>query len=160
MKAIVIGYQGIGKSTLASKHISYIDLESSCMTDDVGFRPEHWEQLYGRTAIHLALQNHCVFVSSHSIVQDYLTATAKLFDVPVLICYPDASLKHAWLEKLEARYKKCPTLKNKKAYLNALDGFDDQIAVLEKCPGIKVKLTDVNYDLDNLILDALEIRLR
>ena len=52
---IVIGYQGIGKSTLVKECNSYIDFESSNFKIN-GERPEGWEQMYCEAALDLSRQ--------------------------------------------------------------------------------------------------------
>ena len=42
---IIIGYPGIGKSTLAVQHLGYIDLESSNFKVD-GIKIEGWQEIY------------------------------------------------------------------------------------------------------------------
>ena len=68
---IVIGYQGIGKSTLAQKQFKYIDLESSALRRD-GVRWHNWYEPYCLVAEWLSKQGYIVFVSSHKEVRDYL----------------------------------------------------------------------------------------
>lgn len=64
---IVIGYQGIGKSTLVKENNSFIDFESSNFKID-GKRPVGWEQMYCEAALDLRQQEHIVF---HSFAQSY-----------------------------------------------------------------------------------------
>ena len=64
---IIIGYQGIGKST-AAKHIpNSIDLESSLFKID-NKRHEDWYMVYAKIAVNLARQGYIVFTSSHKKV--------------------------------------------------------------------------------------------
>ena len=80
---IIIGYQGIGKSTLANKNINYIDLESSNFFID-GKRQENWFIIYCNIANHLSEQGKNVFVSSHEVVRESL----KYSKEKVVVVYP------------------------------------------------------------------------
>ena len=66
---IYVGYQGIGKSTLANKDLKYIDLESSNTFID-GERPKRWEAMYVNFAVCLSKQGYNVFISSHKVVRN------------------------------------------------------------------------------------------
>ena len=85
---IVIGYQGIGKSTYSNKDITCIDLESGNFWVD-GVRLDDWYKVYCNIANHLSKQGYTVFVSSHQVVRDEL----KNSDEQVCIVYPSHSLK-------------------------------------------------------------------
>ena len=56
--AIVIGYQGVGKSTMCRKHNDCIDLESSSFWfKDENNNPKRWNnwaEIYGNIAEHLS----------------------------------------------------------------------------------------------------------
>ena len=69
---IIIGYQGIGKSTLANCNLNYVDLESSNFYID-GKRADDWYKPYCKIAEHLSQQGYYVFVSSHKVVRDELS---------------------------------------------------------------------------------------
>ena len=74
---IIIGYQGIGKSTLANIDNAYIDLESSNFWHK-GERYDNWYIYYGKIAESLSRQNYNVFTSSHREVRDYLKNIIEL----------------------------------------------------------------------------------
>ena len=65
---IIIGFPGIGKSTVSKTNDKYIDLESSCFDKDAN---KLWYKDYCKTAIDLSNQGYVVFVSSHDKVRDY-----------------------------------------------------------------------------------------
>ena len=67
---IIIGFPGIGKSTVAKGDTRFIDLESSTFMVD-GQRSEDWYKIYVNVAIDLTKQYN-VFISSHMAVQNYL----------------------------------------------------------------------------------------
>ena len=48
---IIIGYLGVGKSTVSSKHENYIDFDSSMFPKDAG-----WEESYVERAVALSEQ--------------------------------------------------------------------------------------------------------
>ena len=68
---VVVGYQGIGKSTLAFHNNRVIDLESSNFFVD-GERPANWHIIYCKIARALCKQGYIVCVSSHKEVREEL----------------------------------------------------------------------------------------
>lgn len=143
---IVIGYQGIGKSTLANKENGYIDLESSCFFHD-GFRSEDWYIYYCQIAEHLSSHGYVVFVSSHAAVQKQLRYSGE----PVIIVYPAISIKDEWNKKLYARYKNCPSDKNYKAWRNSEEMFEENINAFEYSGYACFQIDVMDYDLVKLI---------
>ena len=66
---IIIGYQGIGKSTLSARNLKYVDLESSNFWFDdpetkQRVRHFNWYEMYCNVAEYLSRQGYVVFVSS------------------------------------------------------------------------------------------------
>lgn len=126
--AIVVGYQGIGKSSVASKREGFIDLESSCFyIDDV--RPDNWYIAYVQVAIELAGQGNVVFMSSHKCVRDelYRIFTTYGLTIPLVIVHPDQSLRWEWTDRLYWRYRSIPSDKNMKALINTIDKYTENI---------------------------------
>lgn len=119
---IVVGYQGIGKSTLSGINSYFIDLESSNFFND-GVRTENWHKTYSKIAKSLSDNNHDVFVSSHKIVRDELVKYSK----DVVLIFPSLELKDVWLKKLYVRYCDTKLEKDNKAYLNALEKYEESI---------------------------------
>lgn len=136
---IIIGYQGIGKSTLVKKtnnrhyaqndkgtivpHYHFIDLESSCMRySDTDERPYYWHDLYCNIAEDLSRQGNVVFTASHKVIRNRLSHSKE----KVIICYPDIKLKDQWLERLKQRYETTKLDKDYRAYANAVDCFEDK----------------------------------
>ena len=68
---VIVGYQGIGKSTLAKNRNGFIDLESSNFFVN-GERSPDWYIPYCEIALDLSKQGYDVFVSSHKVVRDEL----------------------------------------------------------------------------------------
>lgn len=124
---IIIGYQGIGKSTLAGKH-RCIDLESGNFWID-GKRDDNWYIPYCQIANHLSEQGYTVFVSSHEVVRNEL----KKSEQEVYIVYPAVILKDEWIHKLQKRYDESGLEKDYKALMNAVDRYEENIMELEAC---------------------------
>lgn len=157
---IIIGYQGIGKSTLARNQLSehgmseYIDLESSCFWHD-GKRPDDWYIYYCQMAEFLSRQGFKVFVSSHKIVRDFLRNSKE----QVLIICPNITLKKEWIKRLENRYNDNPSEKNYKAWKNAAECFEQNISDLlsERKNQYKVMtIESMKYYLESII-DTMEV---
>lgn len=147
---IVIGYQGIGKSTLANKDLRFIDLESGNFWVD-GKRADDWYKPYCQIAEHLSQQGYIVFTSSHEVVRKQLRNS----DEQVICCVPDLSLKDAWIQKLKERYESSELEKDYKAYMNAESMFTDNInEIANDCFGI-LWLDKMDYDLCDLVLQCV-----
>lgn len=156
---IIIGYQGIGKSTLArnSEVDGYIDLESSCFwyNDDDGNRVRHenWAEIYTNIAKHLSRQFNIVFVSSHQVVRDELANDENDF---IVVCVPDLKLKDQWIKRLEDRYNSTKLEKDYKALMNAKDRYEENInELIEDAKNNDwhiITITDMHYDLNEMIV--------
>ena len=120
---IVVGYQGIGKSTLAnSGNGRYIDLESSNFFVD-NDRASNWATIYVNIAESLANQGYIVFVSSHTEVRIVL----RNCHCDVGLIFPDTLLKDAWILKLKNRYFETESQKDFKAWQNAKNLYESSI---------------------------------
>ena len=145
---IVIGYQGIGKSTLAGRDNKFIDLESGNFWID-GKRADDWYKPYCKIAEHLSQQGYIVFVSSHEVVRKQLQDSNE----PIVVIYPSIDLKKEWIEKLEDRYMKSGLEKDYKALMNAKDRYEENIEELKNCSSngylmINLEITKMEYDLE------------
>lgn len=154
---IVIGYQGIGKSTLslreAETEIPFIDLESGCFWND-GVRADDWYKSYVNVALDLARQGHNVFVSSHKQVREELL---KSFRNDIYVCYPSKKLKQSWIMKLRDRYifsTDEEKVKNYKAMMNAIDRYDANIDELANSGFPCIEIDSMDYCLGNLLREA------
>ena len=137
---IVVGYQGIGKSTLAFHNNRVIDLESSNFFVD-GERPANWYIIYCKIARALCKQGYIVCVSSHKEVREELARNPASKQV---IVYPTLALKEAWIAKLRYRFDETQSMKDFKALRNAEDCFDKNIIDLENQEGFeKIGTSDV-----------------
>ncbi len=140
---IVIGSQGIGKSTLAATCDGYIDLESGNFWID-GKRADDWYKPYCKIAESLSEQGYNVFVSSHEVVRKQLENSEE----PVVLVYPSVELKDQWIDRLEKRYKFSGLEKDYKALMNAKDRYVENIRELESSPiEGKLCLTSMDYRL-------------
>lgn len=149
---IVVGYQGIGKSTLAGVEGRYIDLESGNFWVD-GERAANWYAPYCNIAEHLSKQGYVVFVSSHEVVRNYLAESEET----VAVVYPAPELKEEWINKLKQRWDATGLDKDYKAYMNAVDRYSENIEELscDPCIQIKIIIPNMEYSLKELITDYL-----
>lgn len=143
---IIIGYQGIGKSTLAKDSLKYIDLESGNFWIN-GERDEQWYKPYCNIANHLSAQGYTVFTSSHKEVREELKNSSEV----VKIAFPALELKTDWLIKLTNRYNESMLVENYKALMNASLYYEDNINDLMNEPFDKIVINNIDYNLRELI---------
>ena len=148
---IVAGYPGIGKSTLSMNH-SCLDLESSHFSYP---NTESWARSYAYVAIDLMRQGNLVFVSTHKEVISNISAILRDVNQGVRGCFrivaPSPSIKKEWIEKLHKRYEEDSTDKNRKAWKQALNNFDDNIADIKASLVPVYWIEDINYSIDDLM---------
>lgn len=142
---IIIGYQGIGKSTLAGKG-KFIDLESGNFWVD-GKRSDDWYIPYCNIAEHLSRQGFVVFTSSHEVVRKQLENSKE----KVYVAYPSLNLKYDWIKKLEARYEDSRLEKDYKALMNAINCYEENIKSLMNSGFDTIEINDTSYVLERLI---------
>lgn len=150
---IVIGFQGIGKSSLARTANNVIDLESGCFWNG-NYRPDDWYVYYCNVAIDLSSQGNTVFTSSHQVVRDYLASLPK--NELIAVCYPSLKLKDEWIEKLRIRYEQTKLPKDEKAWERAALCYEADIKDLMASPFDKIEINTMFYDLHQLIRDYQE----
>ena len=122
---IIIGYQGIGKSTMAMLANNTIDLESSNFwykKHDFK-RYENWAEVYTNIAKDISACGNIVFTSTHKEVRDALADCKQT----IYVCCPDISLKDEWIKKLDDRYNTTKLDKDMKALTGAKYHFGEQI---------------------------------
>ena len=147
--AIISGYQGIGKSTLAKSGSGYIDLESGNFFVN-GARNPDWYIAYCQIALHLAEQGYRVFISSHAVVREHLASLPKTADL--FVCFPSYSLKEAWTRRLENRYQSSCLDKDYRAWQNAVARYDENIKELHETKGfVPIVIHDMSYSLGILL---------
>lgn len=150
---IVIGYQGIGKSTLAGKNNKFIDLESGNFWVD-GNRVDDWYKIYCNIAEHLSNQGYIVFMSSHKVVRDELKFRG-LKDI--IVCYPGLEMKEAWISRLQDRYDSSKLEKDYKALMNAKDMYEKNITDLAgELQFTHIVIHKMNYVLEDMLTHELE----
>lgn len=143
---IIIGYQGIGKSTLSNNNVNYIDLESGNFWIN-GKRYDDWYIPYCNIAEHLSQQGKNVFVSSHEVVRKQLEQTKER----VIVICPDISLKEQWINKLQERYNYTQLEKDYKALMNAKERYTENITEIIGNNFEKIIINNINYNLEELI---------
>lgn len=142
---IIIGYQGIGKSTLAG-YKGCIDLESGNFWID-GKRADDWYIPYCRIANHLSEQGYIVFVSSHEVVRKELQKSEERV---VAIC-PAVELKMGWYNKLQDRYLRTGLQKDYKALKNAEERFEENIMEIANSGFETVYIRHMGYSLKGIL---------
>lgn len=147
---IYVGYPGIGKSTLASKRLDVIDLESSLFRN-IG---DNWAEFYVGVAQHLSTDGKIVFLSTHKNVRDELNKRGITYKV----IHPSLALKDEWIDKLSARVydskqngsqEECE--KNGRALLRAQLHYEDDVEDLMREDVPKIVIDDINYVLEKII---------
>lgn len=146
---IIVGYQGIGKSTLAGIN-NCIDLESGNFWVD-GKRADDWYKSYCQIANHLSEQGYTVFTSSHEVVRKELEKSKE----KVFVICPSINLQDEWICKLKARYDVTGLDKDFKALANAEDRYRENIAELLRGNLKCYKITSMDYNLKQIV-DVLE----
>ena len=149
---IIIGYPGIGKTTLARKLSDTIDLESSSFVID-GERPDNWHIYYCGIAEDLSRQGNIVFVSSHNEVVRYMRES----DERVVIIRPDVMLRKEWITKLHERYMENMTDKNQRAWERARYHFGRDICELQESGIPNITIHHMGYYLTALVNRAMTI---
>ena len=141
---IVIGYQGIGKSTLAGRNNRFIDLESGNFWVD-GKRADDWYKPYCQIAEHLSQQGYIVF-------RKQLENSGET----IVVVYPSIKLKDEWIAKLEKRYEESGLEKDYKALMNAKDRYEENIRELGEYGHsyqiYRLVLSKMGYDLEAALI--------
>ncbi len=145
---IIIGYPGVGKTSLAGRYNQYIDLESSNWNSPDNTKPDMWWWSYCKVAEDLSRQGYRVFVSCHPSVQKYFEESNEY----VMVIYPSIELKEEWIKRISDRYERDRSIKNLAALNNVDLYYDKQIKSLNDSSfENKLVLKDINYKLDDEI---------
>ena len=147
---IIIGYQGVGKSSCAGKG-NCIDLESGNFW--IGdHRADDWYIPYCNIAMDLANQGYTVFTSSHKVVYEYFANMPLKENVAkVVIFCPRRVWMKEWIERLEERYNKTGLQKDYKALENAKDRYEENLTELMNS-GLPVYQPEtIDYDFRNYV---------
>lgn len=143
---IIIGYPGIGKSSVAGKN-DIIDLESGNFWAE-GKRPDNWYVCYCNIAEHLSKQGYIVFVSSHKVVYERLKKYSK---ESVYAVFPAVDLKDDWVERLHNRYEKTQLPKDFRAWKGAENDFEENIYDLKHCGIQYYEIQEMDYRLQDIV---------
>ena len=150
---IIIGYQGIGKSSLGtmdSTNQNIIDFESSLFKIN-GDRTDNWNVIYCRQAVALAKQGFIVCISSHKCVREELAKYNQDGFVIVTIA-PSPKLKEEWIARLKDRYLQDPSEKNALALQNAEGHYDETVKDIASDSNFShIYLESTNYHLRSII---------
>ena len=144
---IIVGYQGIGKSTAAGSKHNCIDLESGNFWHN-GIRPDNWYVFYCKIAEHLSQQGYNVFVSSHEVVRNRLR---KYSNEQLCVVFPSVELKDKWIDKLKKRFESTKLEKDYKAWMNAEDRYTENINELKNSGISYIEIKDINYSLEDIL---------
>lgn len=145
---IIVGYPGIGKSTICKYNKNQIDLESSLFDHE----DLYWYISYINVAESLNDQGYDVYISSHFQVRFELFRRHVNDMSDILLVYPSSNLKDFWVHKLKDRYDKNPTDKNRRSYEYVKSFYEKTIENFESSmiPN-KIKIEDIEYNLEQLI---------
>lgn len=145
---IILGYPGIGKSSIAGFD-RYIDLDAS----NFRFFPEGpkisgWEKVYVQFAVDIARQGYTVLIGTHaSSVRHFAMNKESYDDISIGIICPSAALRDAWIDRLRTRMLKTKLPKDQRAYDKACDSFDQDIWKLTHSGLPCVELCSMDCDL-------------
>ncbi len=150
---IMIGYQGIGKSSCAGKE-NCIDLESGSFW--IGnYRTEDWYIPYCNVALHLASQGYTVFTSSHKVVVNCLKFVPLMEHIGKIVVFcPEVRFKEKWIARLKERYDRTGLNKDYKALMNAKERYTENIIELVNCGFPVYQPKWIDYDLMDYVHKA------
>lgn len=144
---VIVGYQGIGKSSCAGME-GCVDLESGNFFVN-GVRHEDWYVTYCNIAEHLAGQGYTVFTSSHQVVRDELATRSGL---RVVVVTPSELLRDEWLRRLKRRYMFTNSAKDYRALANAVDRYEQNVRELAGDTRFEtVVIDDMDYNLMDVV---------
>lgn len=146
---IIAAYPGVGKTWLAKNRPNVIDLDSSSFKLN-GQRFPGWEKIYVQVARSIDTESNIVCVSTHSEVLDELL---KHKDTSwIFLCYPEVSLKEAWVERLKIRYDESKSDKDRLALERVTNNFETDIQELKLKSGfLHLTILDKDTYLGNLL---------
>ena len=153
---IIIGYPGIGKSSLSTSLKEYIDLESNNFwrwEDGNKVRDKKWYIAYCNIAVDLSKQGYNVFICSNGVVQDRLKEMKKNenFKENIICCVPTIELKDDWIGKLKNRYNYSQSDKDYSAYIRAADHYEEDVNGIINCGFPIVQIINMDYSLEKVL---------
>lgn len=150
---IIMGYPGIGKTTVSREDYRFIDLDSGNPLLRGLFPRKNWEHGYCDIAMYLHWQGYFVLVSCHPKVVSNLLARAEM----ACICYPDISLKDEWTLRLYNRYMDMRNRATHDAWRRAKDHFEEDVEELGKHKCHQIILPSMDYNLKRDILEVHDL---
>lgn len=153
---IIIGYPGIGKSSLSTSATGYIDLDSSNFwrwEDGNRVRDKNWYIAYCNIAVYLSKQGHKVFVCADEDVQKKLKemSGSKDFKEEIIYCVPALELKDKWVEKLENRYNESHSIEDLAALNHVGTSYEKDLEYIMNSGLPVVKIRYMDYSLEKLL---------
>ena len=152
---ILVGYPGVGKSSISNREDGFVDLESSNFTIN-GSKDLGWVVPYINVAIDLYKQGYDVFVSSHFVVRNELkkrVRNGEISNSDVLLIYPSIDLKEEWVEKLKKRYEEDHIDGHLRAYERSKNHYDTDINDMRADKDFaSLELDKMDYNLHDEIL--------
>jgi len=149
---IIIGYQGLGKTTICQKYNNYIDLKCSDYRTIENNDDPDWFLPYCLDGEKLSHEGKVVFMSHNIEVCDYMKSSSE----NNYIIIPDDSLYDYWIEKLKNRSDRTGQSKDYYAWLNAKDNFYDEMKYYRETYTNVYIIYDQNYSLEDIVLELLE----
>ena len=140
---VIIGYPGVGKSTVSKGNYEFIDYDSSRYTKEPG-----WEEKYVKDILNYSKMGYIVFVSSHKRVQELLRLSKE---EEIIVVYPSLQLREFWIDKLEERYKKTEDAGDYRALKRCVSNYCEDILEMRALPFKKIEITEKDYDLESLL---------
>ena len=161
MGTIIIGYPGVGKSSVCGTANDIIDLESTFFHNE---GESGWEDRYVDVAIDLARQGFIVCISSHETVIKNLKDKWNKLMPPVVMVFPDHNdeMFTKWLKRLETRYYESRNNddiphwvidKNYRAWKHVERNYREEVCNLKRMdvPFLKYIIGDINQGMSNVI---------
>lgn len=153
-RAIILGYPGIGKSSIGGKD-GIIDLEvSNFRFFDGGPKINGWEKAYINFAVDIAKQGYIVLMGTHESTVNHFSMSQNF---PVGIICPSAKLRDQWVDRLRKRCVKTGLYKDERAFDKAIESFDRDIWKLTHSGLPCLQLCSMDYDLRNEINDLIDM---
>ena len=153
---IIIGYPGIGKTSVSSSLQGIIDLNSSIFT----INNEHfdgWESIYCRSAIHLANQGYTVLVSSHyKVVQKLKEGRSKNNYYLAIVC-PSIGIKKEWIDRLEHRYNSNKSKSNYDSLIWVKENYNNDIVNLTGWIATTICIDRMDYNFSEIVTSLQKI---
>lgn len=110
---IIVGFPGVGKTSVCAGRNWYVDMESSDYRKYDG-----WQVGYVDAAARISRVGATVFTSSHKEVRDELARRQPEVTVCEVFPAPSAEMEKLWIKRLGDRLEKDPSAKNLAAYLH------------------------------------------